>query len=64
MSLNQELLELLVCPECKGPLPPCPKQDGLRCPECMGVYPVREDIPVMLVEERIPDEQWEGSRES
>jgi len=61
MTLDQEMLQLLVCPECKGPLTLCPAQDGLRCDACQGVYPVRDEIPVMLVEERVPDEQWQGS---
>ena len=51
MALSQELLEMLVCPICKEHVEPLADQSGLRCPVCRRVYPVRDDIPVMLPEE-------------
>ncbi|MGE4290762.1 MAG: Trm112 family protein [Desulfovibrio sp.] len=62
MPLDEETLALLVCPQCKGELRLCPDRDGLLCAACSVVYPVRDDIPVMLVEESIPEETWQGSR--
>jgi uncharacterized protein YbaR (Trm112 family) len=51
MAVPKELLDLLVCPLCKVPVKLTPDQQGLKCPTCHRVYPVREDIPVMLIDE-------------
>lgn len=54
MALSQELLDILACPKCKGDLHLNDKQDGLVCNSCRLVYPVRDDIPIMLIEEAKP----------
>jgi len=51
MAVSKELLEILVCPMCKTPVKPTSDQQGLKCSTCRRVYPVRGDIPIMLVEE-------------
>jgi uncharacterized protein YbaR (Trm112 family) len=51
MSVPEELLAILVCPICKTPVQPLPDSSGLKCSTCKRVYPVRDDIPVMLPEE-------------
>lgn len=51
MPISQELLEILVCPSCKTPVKLTPNQQGLKCATCHRVYPIRSDIPVMLVDE-------------
>ena len=51
MPISKELLEILVCPVCKATLELKADQSGLKCVECRRVYPVRDDIPVMLVDE-------------
>jgi uncharacterized protein len=51
LAIPQELLDILVCPVCKTPIKPTPDQNGLKCPTCRRVYPVRDEIPVMLPEE-------------
>ena len=51
MAISQDLLEMLVCPLCKVPVKLLDDQSGLKCPACRRVYPVRDDIPVMLLEE-------------
>jgi uncharacterized protein len=51
MALSQELLEILACPLCKVKVELKPDGTGLKCPECRRVYPVRDDIPVMLIDE-------------
>ncbi len=51
MAVAKELLDILVCPLCKTPVTPTPDQKGLKCATCRRVYPVRDDIPVMLVDE-------------
>jgi hypothetical protein len=62
MALNEELLGLLACPKCHGGLVPLPGRDGLLCAACGLVYPVREEIPVMLAEEAVALDAWTGSR--
>jgi uncharacterized protein YbaR (Trm112 family) len=49
--MDSKLLEILVCPLCKGPLSYDKKTQELICPVDRLAYPVRDDIPVMLVEE-------------
>jgi LSD1 subclass zinc finger protein len=51
MALSKELLEILVCPLCKTPVSLTPDNKGLKCSSCHRVYPIRDDIPVMLVDE-------------
>jgi uncharacterized protein YbaR (Trm112 family) len=51
MAIRQELLDILVCPICKTPVKMLPDNSGLKCQTCKRVYPIRDDIPVMLVEE-------------
>ncbi|MCL5288327.1 MAG: Trm112 family protein [Acidobacteria bacterium] len=51
MAVSKELLEILVCPLCKTPVRLTPDNHGLKCSTCHRVYPIRDDIPVMLVDE-------------
>src|SRR5579863_407867 len=51
MAISKDLLEILVCPVCKATVELKPDGTGLKCVECHRVYPVRDDIPVMLVDE-------------
>jgi hypothetical protein len=54
MALSQELLDILACPKCKGEVHLTPAQDGLVCEACKLVYAVKDDIPIMLIEEAQP----------
>jgi uncharacterized protein len=54
MSISKELLAILVCPVCKNPVHLLPDSSGLKCDTCKRVYPIRDDIPVMLPEEASP----------
>jgi hypothetical protein len=54
MSIDARLLAILVCPACRGPIREGGEDDGLECADCGRVYPVRDGIPVMLVEEASP----------
>jgi uncharacterized protein YbaR (Trm112 family) len=49
--MDARLLEILVCPVCKGPLDYRKAQSELVCKPCRLAYPVKDDIPVMLEEE-------------
>ena len=51
MALSKDLLEILVCPLCTADLDLKPDNSGLKCVQCHRVYPIRDDIPVMLVDE-------------
>ncbi len=55
MAISKDLLEILVCPVCKTPLELLQAENGLRCEPCRLVFPIRDDIPVMLVEEARKD---------
>jgi uncharacterized protein YbaR (Trm112 family) len=57
MALSPELLEILVCPLCKADLEVKPGETGLKCVQCRRVYPVRDGIPVMLVDEATIEEE-------
>jgi uncharacterized protein YbaR (Trm112 family) len=51
MAISKDLLDILVCPLCKAELEMKPNGTGLKCVQCKRVYPIREDIPVMLIDE-------------
>lgn len=51
MAISKDLLDILVCPVCKAKVLPKTDENGLKCVQCNRVYPVRDDIPVMLVDE-------------
>jgi uncharacterized protein YbaR (Trm112 family) len=57
MAISKELLEILVCPLCKEPVELKPDQSGLKCVKCKRVYPIRDDIPVMLIDEAKIEEE-------
>jgi len=53
MAISKELLEILACPKCKGDIRLADGGDGLICDACHLMYPIKEDIPVMLIDEAI-----------
>ncbi len=57
MPINKELLEILACPKCKGDLRLTEKEDGLICDKCQLLYEIKDDIPIMLIEEAKPLKQ-------
>lgn len=54
MTLPPMLLNLLVCPKCKGPLQHRSDESALVCPACRLRYAIRDGIPIMLVDEATP----------
>ncbi|MDC0335995.1 Trm112 family protein [Pseudodesulfovibrio sp.] len=62
MALKKELIDILACPQCKGKLIVQPAEDGLACAKCAVVYPVKDEIPIMLVDQAIPVKDWTGSK--
>ena len=51
MPVDKELLEILACPNCKTPVRLVNNNQGLKCDKCRRVYPIKDDIPVMLIDE-------------
>ena len=54
MPLSQDLLDILACPQCKGDVIPDEKHETLTCQACKLAYPVRDENPVMLIDEARP----------
>ena len=54
MTINKELLDILACPKCKGAILLNESQDGLICRQCRLLYEIRDDIPIMLIDEAKP----------
>ena len=54
MALKSELLEILACPKCKGNIHLNSSEDGLVCETCQLIYEIRDDIPIMLIDEAKP----------
>jgi len=51
--VSKDLLDILVCPLCKKPLELKNEGQSLKCAACHRVYPIRDDIPVLLVDEAV-----------
>jgi len=51
MAISKELLEILACPQCKGEVTLTPAEDGLVCGKCRLLYAIKDDIPIMLIDE-------------
>ena len=55
MAVSQELLDILACPVCIKSVHLTADGKGLKCEQCNRVYPIVDDIPVMLVEEAVQE---------
>jgi uncharacterized protein len=53
MAISKDLLDILACPKCKGDIHLNQAEDGLICDACHLMYPIKDDIPVMLIDEAI-----------
>jgi uncharacterized protein YbaR (Trm112 family) len=62
MALKKELIDILACPICRGKLDLKPAEDGLACAPCAVVFPIKDEIPIMLVDQAIPAKEWTGSK--
>ena len=56
MGIDAELLEILACPNCKTPVVLVHDNTALKCNACRRVYPIKDDIPVMLIDEATIEE--------
>lgn len=51
MAISKELLDILVCPKCKGDIYLNDAGDGLICENCKLLYEIKDDIPIMMIDE-------------
>jgi uncharacterized protein YbaR (Trm112 family) len=51
MAISKDLLEILACPQCKGDVVLNEAGDGLICNTCKLLYEIKDDIPIMLIDE-------------
>ena len=54
MAISKELLDILACPKCKGDIELNQTENGLICHNCRLLYEIKDDIPIMLIEEAKP----------
>ncbi|MGZ8477250.1 MAG: Trm112 family protein [Candidatus Binatia bacterium] len=54
MAISKDLLDILACPKCKGDIHLNDQGDGLICQSCRLMYAIKDDIPVMLIDEAVP----------
>lgn len=54
MAIDRELLNILACPKCKGEIRLAPDGKGLLCGVCRLIYPIREGIPILLIDKAVP----------
>jgi uncharacterized protein YbaR (Trm112 family) len=57
MSLNPDFLEILRCPACRAKLALRADGSALKCESCHRVYPIRDDIPILIAEEAAIEEE-------
>ncbi|XPV76453.1 MAG: Trm112 family protein [Desulfovibrio sp.] len=62
MSLNKELLDILSCPSCKEKVALLEDESGLICEKCKVVFPVKDEIPVMIMAEAVESEKWQAGK--
>ena len=54
MAISEELLEILACPKSKGDIYLNDTRDGLICDQCKLLYEIKDDIPIMLIDDAKP----------
>ncbi|MFN0088454.1 MAG: Trm112 family protein [Blastocatellia bacterium] len=57
MEMSPEFLEILRCPACRERIEPAADGSALKCVSCRRVYPIRDDIPILIVEEATIEEE-------
>ena len=60
MGISKELLDILACPKCKGDIYLSEKGDSLICDACKLMYEIKDDIPIMLIDEAKKIDWWGG----
>ena len=55
MPIPEDLIDMLVCPACRKPVQLTDSNNGLLCVECHLIFPIRDGIPIMLLDEALAD---------
>jgi uncharacterized protein len=55
MPISSQLLAILACPLCKDDVKLTSDEKGLKCVSCHRVFPIKDDIPVMIIDEAVVD---------
>ena len=58
MSFNEDILKILACPKCRGDLRAATDSKGLICESCKLLYPIENDIPILLMEDAV---EWSAA---
>ncbi len=58
--IAKELLDILACPKCKASVMLTEDMHGLLCEKCRLIYEIRDGIPVMLIDEAVPADEWKA----
>jgi uncharacterized protein YbaR (Trm112 family) len=56
MAISADLLDILICPACRAKVELKADNSGLRCVACHRLYPIRDEIPVMLIDEAVVED--------
>jgi uncharacterized protein YbaR (Trm112 family) len=62
--ISKELIDMLACPACKSAVTLTSNRSGIRCDSCRLVYPIKDGIPVMLIDKATPDIISAASKDS
>ncbi len=54
MAISKDMLDILACPKCKGNIYLSDAENGLICDNCKLLYEIKDDIPIMLIDETKP----------
>ncbi len=57
MKITQEFVDLMICPACRGRLKLKADGAGIKCEECRRVYPIEDDIPAMLIDKAVIEDE-------
>ena len=57
LPIDKELLDILACPVCKTDVVLTEDKKGLKCVKCKRIYPIRDGIPIMLIEEAVVEDE-------
>lgn len=62
--MDADLLAILACPKCRSSLDMLESSEdsGLACAACAVVYPIRDEMPVLLIEEAVARPDWDAGR--
>ncbi len=64
MKVDEELIAMMICPACQGKVQLKSDGSGIKCSACRRVYPIKDDIPAMLVDQATIEDEEPASADS